>query len=323
MERTASFGYWLRRRRKALDLTQEALAQQVGCAAITIRKIEADELRPSHQVAERLATCLRLEDAERVAFLKTARADVAVDQLPLATAPVASAATPAALPTGTITLLFTDIEGSTRLWEEHPDAMRGALARHDALLRDAVGACGGVVFKAVGDGIHAVFAYAASALTAALQAQRALEAEPWERTGPIRVRMALHTGVAEVRDEDYFGPTLNRIARLLAAGHGGQILLSHATVELVRDTLPPDVTLRDLGQHRLKDLTRSEHIFQVLAPDLPAALAPLNTLAVHLNNLPAAAERADRPRAGDRRGARAVTAHRRAARHTDGTRRYR
>jgi predicted ATPase/class 3 adenylate cyclase len=287
MERTASFGYWLRRRRKALDLTQEALAQQVGCAAITIRKIEADILRPSAQIAERLATCLRLEDAERTSFLKVTRVEVAVDHLPLATTPIALAIAPLTLPSGIVTLLVSDIEGSTQLWERHPDLMRAVLAPYDALMRQAIEACGGLIFKAVGDGIHAVFAHAAGALAAALQAQRTLQAEAWGPIGPIRVRMAISTGEAEARDNQYVGPAPNRAARLLAVGHGGQILVSHLTAELLIDGLPPDIVLRDLGQHRLKDLTRPAHIFQVLAPDLLAALPPLNTLDARPNNLPA------------------------------------
>ncbi|HEX9374333.1 MAG TPA: adenylate/guanylate cyclase domain-containing protein, partial [Roseiflexaceae bacterium] len=257
MESSASFGYWLRRRRKALDLTQDALARQVGCAAITIRKIEADELRPSAQVVERLAECLALPADERAAFIKAARAELAVDRLALTTQPVEPAL---AAPSGTITFLFTDIEGSTTLWEQHAQAMPAALARHDALLREAIEAHGGVVFKTVGDAVCSAFATATDALAAALDIQRALhtEAAGHPQGVPLRVRIALHTGVAEARDGDYFGAPLNRVARLLAVGHGGQTLLSAAAWELARDHLPPDVELRDLGEHRLRDLTRPE-----------------------------------------------------------------
>jgi predicted ATPase/class 3 adenylate cyclase len=191
-----------------------------------------------------------------------------------------------ALPTGTVTFLFTDIEGSTRLWEQHPEAMRAALARHDALLRHAIGTYGGRVFKSMGDAFCAAFATAPEALVAALSGQRALQAEAWNETGPLQVRMALHTGAAEERDGDYFGPPLNRVARLLEAGRGGQILLSLATQELARDRLPEGASLRDLGEHRLKDLVRPERIFQLLAPDLPADFARLRTLDTHPQNLP-------------------------------------
>lgn len=189
-------------------------------------------------------------------------------------------------PSGTFTFLFTDIQGSTMLWQDQPAAMQHALARHDALLHQAIDAYGGHVFKTVGDAFYAAFTNAEDALGAALAAQRALAAEPWSEACAIRVRMALHTGAAEERDSDYFGTALNRVARLLSAGHGGQALLSEVTYGLVRDNLPADVPLRDLGEHRLKDLTRPEHIYQVAASDLPAAFPPLKTLDMHHHNLP-------------------------------------
>jgi LuxR family maltose regulon positive regulatory protein len=183
----------------------------------------------------------------------------------------------AGLPTGMVTFLFTDIEGSSQLWEQHPQAMPQALARHDALMRHAITSHAGVVFKMVGDGVHATFARTTDALTAALAAQRAICAEDWGVLGALRVRMALHTGVAELRDADYFGPPLNRVARILALGHGGQVILSRATEELARDALPVGVALRDLGVHALKDLSRPEQIFQVITADLPADFPPLRT----------------------------------------------
>ena len=189
------------------------------------------------------------------------------------------------LPSGTITFLFTDIEGSTRLWEQHPKEMKIALARHDALLRRAIESQGGLVFKTMGDAFCAAFSTAPEALKAALAAQRLLQAEPWGDV-TLRVRMALHTGAVEERDGDYFGQPLNRLARLLSAGYGGQMLISAATHELVRDHLPDGVSLHDWGNHRLRDLERPEHIYQVLAPDLPADFPPLKTLDNFANNLP-------------------------------------
>ena len=295
MTETLSFGYWMRRRRKALDLTQAELAARVGCAEVTIRRIEADERRPSRQIAALLAEQLQIDPAERPAFLQVARAEQAVDRLELTsqplipTAPDSAPASPQSSPPvlpGTITFLFTDIEGSTRLWEQHSQAMPTALARHDALMRQLIAAHGGVVFKMVGDSVHAAFGTAPDALAAALAAQRALQSESWGAVGPLRVRMALHTGTAEAREGDYFGAPLNRVARLLVVGHGGQVLLSAATWELVRDQLPPEVALRDLGVHRLKDLTRSEQIFQLVAPELPTDFPPLATLDPHRTNLP-------------------------------------
>jgi class 3 adenylate cyclase len=181
------------------------------------------------------------------------------------------------MPTGTITFLFTDIEGSTTLWEHHPDTMPTALARHDVLLRSVMTAHGGYVFKMVGDAVYAAFADPADAVSAALSVQRALAAEEWDEVGPLRVRMALHTGVAQHRDNDYFGRTLNRVARILSSSYGGQILLSAATVELVRDSLPGGTNVKDLGEHALKDLLRPEHIFQLTTPDLPAEFPALKS----------------------------------------------
>ncbi|HEY1012622.1 MAG TPA: adenylate/guanylate cyclase domain-containing protein [Herpetosiphonaceae bacterium] len=186
----------------------------------------------------------------------------------------------------TLTLLFTDIEGSTRLWERHPAALPAALARHDELVRAAIEDAGGQVFKTVGDAFCAAFASAPAALEAALAVQRALRAEPWAEVGPLAVRVALHTGDVQQRDDDYFGPTLNRVARLLAAGHGGQILLSLPTYELARDRLPAGAGVRDLGERRLKDVFRPERVFQLVSPDLPAEFPPLNTLDARPTNLP-------------------------------------
>ncbi|HZP84406.1 MAG TPA: adenylate/guanylate cyclase domain-containing protein, partial [Chthonomonadaceae bacterium] len=192
-----------------------------------------------------------------------------------------------ALPTDMVTFLFTDIEGSTRLWEQFPEAMRESLTRHDALLSAAITRWNGFVFNTMGDGFCAAFAEAGNALAAALDIQRALHAEVWGATGPLRVRIALHTGPAEPHDGDYFGPTTNRADRLLDAGYGGQVLLSEAMQEQVRAALPSGVTLCDLGEHRLKDLVRHERIFQVVAPDLPAEFPPLRSLDIQPNNLPA------------------------------------
>src|SRR5215204_1284150 len=157
-------------------------------------------------------------------------------------------------PTGTVTFLFTDIVGSTGIWERSPQAMQAVLARHDELLRRAIEEHGGHVFKTVGDAFCAAFPTASNALEAALSAQRALFAAEWNESEPLRVRLALHTGAAEERDGDYFGPPLNRVARLLSAAHGGQVLLSLPTQELVRDQLPSEVGLRNLGEKHLKDL---------------------------------------------------------------------
>src|SRR6476469_1708923 len=157
-------------------------------------------------------------------------------------------------PTGAVTFLFTDIEGSTALWEHAPHVMAAAFARHEAILREAIAAHDGWAYKQIGDAFQAAFQSAPAALAAAVVAQRALAREPWPGGNPLRVRMALHTGVTEERADDYVGPLLNRLARLLTAGHGGQILLTVATYELVREHLPDGVELRTLGERHLRDL---------------------------------------------------------------------
>ena len=182
------------------------------------------------------------------------------------------------LPTGTVTLLFTDIEGSTRLWEQYPEAMSVALACHDDILREAITARNGVVFRTVGDAFFAAFASPLDALAAALAAQRKLYAQCWNEIGQLRVRMALHTSLVELRDGEYLGPPLNRIARLMAAGHGGQTLLSRAAEQAIRDYMPAGAALHDMGEHYLKDLSEPEHIFQVTLPDIPANFPALKTI---------------------------------------------
>jgi len=178
-------------------------------------------------------------------------------------------------PSGTVTLLFTDVEGSTRMWEAERDAMAAALRHHDEIVRDAIESQGGYVFKTAGDSFCAAFSSARAGLDAALAAQRSLAAQSWPTSRPIVVRMALHSGVCEERDGDYFGPAVNRAARLLAVARGGQVLVSAAAAELLSDELPSGVGLRELGTHQLKDLTRPERIYRVEA----AFLAPLPAIA--------------------------------------------
>ncbi|MEP7199323.1 MAG: LuxR C-terminal-related transcriptional regulator [Chloroflexota bacterium] len=197
------------------------------------------------------------------------------------------------LPTGTVTFLFTDIEGSTRLSKQFPAEMPAALARHHELVRAAIEAQHGVVFQIIGDGICAAFATAPDALHAACAAQRALQNPKFKIPNPnepaiaLRVRMGLHTGAAVWRADQYDGYlTLARVQRIMSAAHGGQVLLSHATASLAREQLPVGVVLRDLGAQRLKDLTQPEPIYQIVSPGLLDDFPPLRTLDSLPNNLP-------------------------------------
>lgn len=187
-------------------------------------------------------------------------------------------------PSGTVTFMFTDVEGSTQLWEHHPAAMRTALADHDAILRNAVESHTGVVFKTIGDAFCAAFVRPEDALAAAVAAQRGLSAHAW--TAPIdrlRVRIGIHTGTAIESGGDYYGPTVNRVARLMSLGYGEQILVSGATAQLLRDVLPAQTSLRELGSHRLKGLSQPEVAHQVLADGLRSDFPALRSLDSDLN----------------------------------------
>src|SRR5438105_115333 len=183
--------------------------------------------------------------------------------------------------------LFTDIEGSTTLWERFPERMPGALERHDSILRTIIESSNGCVFKTVGDSFCAFFPAVQDAIAAAAAAQHRIGAEAWDEIGePIRVRMAIHTGPAEERDGDYFGTTMNRVARILSSAHGGQIVLSKAAVDLIADRLPAKSMLLDLGEHRLKDLVRPERIFQYGELGLREEFPLLRSLSAFAHNLP-------------------------------------
>ncbi len=192
------------------------------------------------------------------------------------------------LPSGTVTFLFTDIEGSTRLWEAHGDAMRDALARHDEILRKTIEKHSGALVKQTGDGVYAVFAAAKDAVGAALAAQQTLRAQSWGEAESLPVRMGLHTGDASERGGDYYGPEVNRAARVMSVGHGDQILLSGTTGAMVSSDMPDGASLKDLGNHRLRDLSQPLQIFQLVHERLPDEFEPLRSLDGFPNNLPIA-----------------------------------
>ncbi len=189
-------------------------------------------------------------------------------------------------PTGVVTFLFTDLEDSTYLWEEYPTEMKSALARHDTILELSVDEGKGKIVKTTGDGLHAVFHSPIDAIQAVVTAQKSIQTEEWGSTGPLRVRMALHSGEAEFRGGDYYGSVVNRAARIMGSAAGEQILVSAATADLTGDQMPTGVTLLDLGEHYLRGLNRPEGLYQVLHPDLPAEFPPLKTMGTIPNNLP-------------------------------------
>jgi predicted ATPase/class 3 adenylate cyclase len=194
----------------------------------------------------------------------------------------------ATLPTGTVTFLLTDVEGSTALWEQAPEAMRAALGRHDALFEAAISDHGGAHIRPRGEGDSrfAVFRSASDAIGAALAILRAFAAEAWPTPRSVKVRIGVHTGEAQLRDDDYYGLAVNRCARLRELGHGGHTLLSEATEALVRDALPEGGVLRDLGVHRLRGLTQPERVIQLSASDLPSDFPPLTSPIARPHNLP-------------------------------------
>jgi predicted ATPase/class 3 adenylate cyclase len=190
------------------------------------------------------------------------------------------------LPTGTVTFLFTDIEGSTRLLASRPDDYPDILEAHNRLLRQAIDANGGVEVSTEGDSFFVAFPTAPQGVAAAVAAQQALLAYPWPRDEPVRVRMGIHSGEVSLGGDDYIGLEVHRAARIASAGHGGQVLVSEATRALARDHLPSQTSFRDLGDHRLKDLSRREHLYQLDIGGIDGEFPSLHTLEAVANNLP-------------------------------------
>ena len=193
----------------------------------------------------------------------------------------------AGIPTGTVTFIFTDIEGSTKLAREHPETWESARARHHAILREAIECYQGYVFQIIGDAFCAAFHTAGDALRAAAKSQVDLFSESWG-DAPVKVRMGIHTGKAEAQSTgEYYGYlAMSRVQRLMSAGHGGQVLISAASQELLLEDVPENISLRDLGERRLKDLIRPEHVYQLVLPGLPVDFPPLKTLDFYRHNLP-------------------------------------
>ncbi len=194
---------------------------------------------------------------------------------------------PVTVPSRTFTFLLTDIEGSTRLWEDVPQEMRSALARHDQILRRVTDLHGGTIFSSSGDSFAVAFREAPSAIHAAVEAQRLLRGSTDPEAPELRVRMGIHTGAAQERDDNFFGPALNRCARLMSVAHGGQILCSDSTAVLCQENLSPEIRLVDLGDHRLRDLAQPVHAYQLTHPAFDSLFPPLQSLDSFPTNLPA------------------------------------
>jgi predicted ATPase/class 3 adenylate cyclase/DNA-binding XRE family transcriptional regulator len=290
MDEIHSFGKWLRHRRRGLDLTQEELAQQVGCAPITIRKLEGDEMRPSKQLAESLSGPLRIPLHQKEEFVRFARANpkdaLASPIAPAFDTPLSSKASNSHFPSGTVHLLFSDIGGSTQLAQRLGEKYVQVLERHQHLLRDTFANWNGHEVSAHGDSFFAVFARATDAISAAVEAQYVLANEKWAEDVRLQVRMGIHTGEPMLVDLDYVGVDVHRAARICAVSYPGQVLLSNQTQVLVERHLPLDVTLRELGKYRLKDLNEPEHLYQLVIPGLPSDFPALKSLEVMPNNLP-------------------------------------
>jgi predicted ATPase/class 3 adenylate cyclase/DNA-binding XRE family transcriptional regulator len=290
MDEIHSFGKWLRHRRRGLDLTQEELAQQVGCAPITIRKLEGDEMRPSKQLAESLSGPLRIPSNQREEFVRFARTDpkdaLASHFASAFDTPLPSKAPEIHFPSGTVHLLFSDIGGSTQLTQRLGETYVEVLERHQHILRGTFTKWNGYEVSTHGDSFFAVFSRATDAIAAAVEAQRALAREEWPLDIRLQIRIGIHTGEPILMNQDYVGVDVHRAARICAAAYPGQVLLSNQTRVMVERHLPPDVTLRELGKYRLKDLNEPEHLYQLVIPDLPSNFPPLKSLEVMPNNLP-------------------------------------
>jgi predicted ATPase/class 3 adenylate cyclase len=255
-----------RREREILGLLAENLTNQEIAERLTLA------LSSVKWYLQQIYQKLGAEDRRQAVFLARQVGFLPSQQ------PSKPAETPAR-PSGTVTFLFSDIVGSTNLWESQPEAMKRNFHIQESIQRQAIATHGGYTYKMVGDAFQAAFPTAPAALLSALEAQRQLQAIDWG-DAPVWVRMALHSAVTEERDDDYVGPELNRIARLIDSGHGGQILLSQPVQSLLGSSLPPGIELIDLGSHHLKDLRRPEHIFQVVAPGIKQTFLPLKTVEI-------------------------------------------
>ena len=287
-EQFVTFGELLKYLRRQARITQRELAIAVGYSDTQISRMEQNQRVPDATTLTALfVPALYIEQEPKWVIRLLELAKSAHGDSTLVADVNDKPGTLHDLPSGTVTFLFTDIEGSTKLSQQHPDAMPDLLARHHEILNQAIEAHKGYVFQIVGDSFSAAFHSAIDALNAALDAQRYLRNEAWTPAS-IKVRMGIHTGTAQLNEEKQYSgyTTLASTQRIMSAGHGGQVLLSGTTRELVRDILPKDSELHDLGEKRLKDLLRPEHLYQLNITGLLTTFPPLKTLDLFPNNLP-------------------------------------
>ncbi len=296
MDEIPSFGKWLRQRRRTLDLTQEELAHQVGCAPITIRKFEGDEMRPSKQLALSLSGPLGVPSNQREDFIRFARTEftdptqaywfsIFESASPHTESTSASGNSDKDLPFGTVHLLFCDIGNSAQLIQRLEINYAHILEQYQRILRSTLQKWKGHEVSAQADSFCAVFSRATDAVSAAIEAQHALANENWTDSVQLLVRMGLHTGEPLLVNHDYVGTDMNRAGRICAAAYPGQVLISNETRIMVERHIPADTSLRDLGNYKLKELTEDEHLYQLVMADLPSDFPPLKSLDVMPNNL--------------------------------------
>ena len=289
---TFTFAELLKGFRTRSGWSQQHLADAVARSRGTISNWERGELLPEDRdVVLLVAEELHLSAVETDHLLiATSYASSSGSPPPLPLPPLLDAPpqpAPQLLPAGTITWLFTEVSDSARLWEQAPQAMRAALVRYRDVLTQVVGQQGGIVHAQAEAELSLVaFTRASDAVAAAAVLLQIMHVESWPTPEPLRLRTALHTGEAELGTGGYVGAAINHGVQLRAVVHGGQVLLSRVVQELVHAALPPGVELRDLGEHRLADLVRSEHLFQLVVPDVPADFPALDTLEAHHTNLP-------------------------------------
>lgn len=273
MTEDLSFGTWLRQRRRALDLTQQALAEQVGCARITLRRIEGDELKPSKELALVLVGRLGVSERELEQWVRFARGlsgmpNEKLDSVSEPDKQTTSQPAGVTLPTGTVVFLYSDLVGFSRRFERDPDAALELLAHHDSLLHPMMAEYGGKVFNVRGDNFMAAFRDPLRAVEAAINAQSLVEKENWGATAPVQTRMTIHVGQAKMHSGGgYVSLSLGYLEPMEKHIQGGEIVLSQAMADAVRAHLPKNIQLVDLGEYVISHRNPPMHLFQLVMSD--------------------------------------------------------